>query len=116
MSRNKHISKKTPCFPHNKNKAKPNEFETDASWLLNACAGNPKCWHALSMFINASSQNEFWFNPGGTLQSLVFGSGFLKCPQSVGFEAKYELALTYLEYDFSSIRQCEFYEKIEIRA
>ena len=29
QSRNKHISKKTPCFPRkrSKNKAKPNEFE-----------------------------------------------------------------------------------------
>ena len=44
------------------------------------------------------------------------GSSFLKCPQRVQFEAKYELALTYLEYDFSCIGQCEFYEKIQIRA
>ena len=27
------------------------------------------------------------------------------------FEAKYELVLTYFEYDFSSIRYCESYEK-----
>ena len=49
-------------------------------------------------------------------EKIGYGSGFLKCPQSVQFEAKYELALTYLEYGFSYIKQCEFYEKVQIRA
>ena len=65
MSRNKHISKKTPCFSRkrSKNKAKPNEFERRILKLsCYACSDNPKCRHAFSMFRNASSQNEFRFN------------------------------------------------------
>ena len=51
MSRNKHISKKTPCFSRkrSKNKAKPNEFERRILKLsCYACSDNPKCWHALA--------------------------------------------------------------------
>ena len=65
MCRNKHISKKTPCFSRkrSKNKAKPNEFERRILKLsCYACSDNPKCRHAFSMFGNASSQNEFRFN------------------------------------------------------
>ena len=65
MSRNKHISKKTPCFlrKRSKNKAKPNEFERRILKLsFYACLDNLKCRHAFSMFRNASSQNEFRFN------------------------------------------------------
>ena len=65
MSRNKHISKKTPCFSRkrSKNKANPNEFERRILKLsCYACSDNPKCRHAFSMFRNASSQNEFRFN------------------------------------------------------
>ena len=50
MSRNKHISKKTPCFlrKRSKNKAKPNEFERRILKLsCYACSDNPKCWHVL---------------------------------------------------------------------
>ena len=64
MSRNKHISKKTPCFSckRSKNKAKPNEFERCILKLsCYTCSDNPKCRHAFSMFRNASSQNEFRF-------------------------------------------------------
>ena len=46
MSKSKHISKKTPCFPHkrSKNIAKPNEFERRILKLsCYACADNPKC-------------------------------------------------------------------------
>ena len=53
MSRNKHISKKTPCFSRkrSKNKAKPNEFERHMLKLsCYACSDNPKCWHAISIF------------------------------------------------------------------
>ena len=62
MSRNKHISKKTPCFlrKRSKNKAKTNEFERRILKLsCYACSDNPKCRHAFSMLRNASSQNEF---------------------------------------------------------
>ena len=65
MSRNKHISKKTPCLSHkrSKNTAKPNEFERCILKLsCYTCADNPKCWCAFNMFRNASNQNEFWFN------------------------------------------------------
>ena len=65
MCRNKHISKKTPCFSRkrSKNKVKPNEFERRILKLsCYACSDNPKCRHAFSMFGNASSQNEFRFN------------------------------------------------------
>ena len=65
MCRNKHISKKTPCFSRkrSKNKAKPNEFERRILKLsCYACSDIPKCRHAFSMFGNASSQNEFRFN------------------------------------------------------
>ena len=65
MSRNKHISKKTPCFSckRSKNIAKPNKFERRILKLnCYACTDNPKCWRAFSMFRNASSQNEFRFN------------------------------------------------------
>ena len=65
MSRNKYISKKTPCFSRkrSKNKAKPNEFERGIlKPSCYACSDNPKCRHAFSMFRNASSQNEFQFN------------------------------------------------------
>ena len=51
MSRNKHISKKTPCFSRkrSKNKAQPNEFERRILKLsCYACSDNPKCWHALA--------------------------------------------------------------------
>ena len=51
MSRNKHISKKTPCFSRkrSKNKAKPNEFERRILKLsCYAYSDNPKCWHALT--------------------------------------------------------------------
>ena len=65
MSRNKHISKKTPCFSRkrSKNKVKPNEFERRILKLsCYACSENPKCRHEFSIFRNASSQNEFRFN------------------------------------------------------
>ena len=65
MSRNKHISKKTPCFSRkrSKNKANPNEFEKRIlKPSCYACSDNPKCRHSFSMFRNASSQNEFRFN------------------------------------------------------
>ena len=65
MSRNKHISKKTPCFPRkrSKNKAKPIEFERRILKLsCYTCSDNLKCRHAFSMFRNASNQNEFRFN------------------------------------------------------
>ena len=43
---------------------------------------------------------------------------FFKCPQGVGFEAKYELPLRYLEYNISgsTCRHCELHEKIQIKA
>ena len=61
--RNKHISKKTPCFSckRSKNKAQPNEFERHIL-KLSCYMLNPKCRHAFSIFRNASSQNEFRFN------------------------------------------------------
>ena len=65
LCRNKHISKKTPCFSRkrSKNKAKPYEFERSILKLsCYACSENTKCQHAFSMFRNASSQNEFRFN------------------------------------------------------
>ena len=65
MSRNKHISKKTPYFSRKrcKNKVKLNEFERRILKLsFYVCSDNPKCRHAFSMFRNASSQNEFRFN------------------------------------------------------
>ena len=65
MSKNKHISKKTPCFPRkiSKNEAKPNEFERRILKLsCYACSDNPKMLTCISIFRNASSQNEFRFN------------------------------------------------------
>ena len=65
MSRNKHISKKTPWFSRkgSENKAKPNLKDAFWNWVVtHPHADNPKCWRAFSMFRNASSQNEFRFN------------------------------------------------------
>ena len=65
MSRNKHISKKTPCFSRkrSKNEAKPNEFERRILKLsCYACSDNPKCWHELACLEMRVARMNFDYN------------------------------------------------------